>query len=41
MIKKKDFVDVRDLTKDEYRELLEVIRILKEADQTGIQIPLL
>lgn len=41
MIKKKDFVDVRDLTKDEYLELLEVIRILKEADQKGIQLPLL
>ena len=42
MIKKKRLrYDVRDLTKDEYLELLEVIRILKEADQKGIQIPLL
>jgi putrescine carbamoyltransferase len=41
MIKKKDFVDVRDFTKEEYLELLKVIRILKEADQKGIQLPLL
>ena len=41
MIKKKDFIDVQDFTKEEYLELLEVIRVLKEADQKGIQVPLL
>lgn len=41
MITKKDFVDVQDFTKEEFLEMLETIRILKEADQKGIQIPLL
>lgn len=41
MIKKKDFIDVRDFTKEEYLKMLDVIKTLKEADQKGIQIPLL
>lgn len=41
MITKKDFVDVQDFTKEEFLEMLETIRILKEADQKGIQLPLL
>ncbi|WP_418723007.1 ornithine carbamoyltransferase [Enorma sp.] len=41
MIKQKDFIDVRDFSKEEYLELLETIRVLKEADQKGIQLPLL
>ncbi len=41
MIKKKDFVEIADFTKEEYFELLQVIRLLKEADQKGIQLPLL
>lgn len=40
MITKKDFVDVQDFTKEEFLEMLETIRVLKEADQKGIQLPL-
>ena len=31
MITKKDFVDVQDFTKEEFLEMLEMIRMLKEA----------
>ena len=41
MITKKDFLDVQDFTKEEFLEMLETIRLLKEADQKGIQLPLL
>ena len=41
MITKKDFLDVQDFTKEEFLEMLEMIRLLKEADQKGIQLPLL
>ena len=41
MITKKDFVDVQDFTKEEFLEMLETVRVLKEADQKGIQLPLL
>lgn len=41
MITKKDFVDVQDFTKEEFLEMLHMIRLLKEADQKGIQLPLL
>ena len=37
----KDFVDVQDFTKEELLEMIEMIRMLKEADQKGIQLPLL
>ena len=39
MITKKDFVDVQDFTKEEFLEMLHMIRLLKEADQKGIQLP--
>ena len=41
MITKKDFVDVQDFTKEEFLELLDIIGLLKEADQKGIQLDLL
>ncbi len=36
-----DFLDVQDFTKEEFLEMLETICLLKEADQKGIQLPLL
>ncbi len=41
MITKKDFVEIADFTKDEYQYLLQVIGLLKEAEQQGVQLPLL
>lgn len=41
MITKKDFIDVQDFTKEEFLEMVQTIRTLKEADQKGIQLDLL
>lgn len=38
---KKDFIEVDDFTKEEYLNMLKVIRLLKDADREGIHLPLL
>lgn len=40
-MKAKDFIETDDFTKEEYLEMLEVIRTIKAAEKKGIRLPLL